>query len=309
MRIQLQQAFRAVILMTFVVFLVQLHQTGDIIHYINPKYEYLSMIGAWLFLILFFTQIFRIWAITKESVHKQAHACQNNHCHDHDHHHHDHGDGSLTLRKIFSYGVIILPLATGLLFPETTLDASIAEKKGIMLSLGNNGQEGNGGGAKPEGEQIPLEHTEPDPNLLTNTMTMEEYESSMEALRKTKDITMSEELYSVYYQQINQEPEVFVGKKITLQGFVYKEEGFSDNEMVLSRFLITHCIADAGVVGFLSQLDGANELAEDTWVEATGELRLQEYEGKEIPTIHITDWKIIEQPSQPYVYPIQIQYL
>jgi putative membrane protein len=299
LRIQLQQAFRAVILMTFVVFLIQLHQTGEIVHYINPKYEHLSMIGAWLFLILFLTQLFRIWSTTAgKTIHKHKHATG---------HHHDHGDGPLTLKKLLSYAIIILPLATGFIFPETTLDASIAEKKGIMLSMGNSGEYRQGD--EKAGEQSSVDHTSPDPNLLTNTMSKEEYDSYIGALKQTQNIKMTEEMYAAYYQEIINEPNSFVGKEITFSGFVYREQGFSQNQIVLSRFLITHCIADAGVVGFLSEFNGAGELAEDTWVEATGEIRMQQYDGKELPTIHITDWKIIEQPNQPYVYPVQIKYL
>ncbi|MFD2627444.1 TIGR03943 family putative permease subunit [Oceanobacillus kapialis] len=305
MRVQFQQAFRAVVLMAFVAFLVQLHQTGDIVHYINPKYEHLSMIGAWLFLVLFLTQIFRIWSFEKPR-HKHAHC-------NHAGHKHDHGDGPLTLKKVFSYGIIILPLATGLIFPETTLDASIAEKKGIMLSLGNNGPNSQG----EEGSEDPVnqggiptgDHTAFDPNVLTNTMTSEEYESKIEALKQSQEITMTEQMYAAVYQEINNNPSAFVGKKISFSGFVYREQGFTQSQVVLSRFLITHCIADAGVVGFLSEFEGAGELAQDTWIEATGELTIQEYNGKQMPTIQITDWKTIEQPEQPYVYPVQIQYL
>lgn len=79
--------------------------------------------------------------------------------------------------------------------------------------------------------------------------------------------------------------------------------------MVISRFLITHCVADAGIVGFLSEFDEASALAEDTWIEATGILDVTTYNGAQLPLIKITDWKTIDQPEEPYLYPLTVKLL
>jgi len=49
-------------LLEIVIFLFQLHNSGDLYQYINPKYEILSQIGCFLFLMLFLVQLTRIWA-------------------------------------------------------------------------------------------------------------------------------------------------------------------------------------------------------------------------------------------------------
>lgn len=68
--------------------------------------------------------------------------------------------------------------------------------------------------------------------------------------------------------------------------------------------MITHCLADASILGFLTEMDEAFELSEDTWIELEGELDITTYDGVQIPTIKITKWKTIEEPSEPYVYPV-----
>ena len=71
--------------------------------------------------------------------------------------------------------------------------------------------------------------------------------------------------------------------------------------------LIPHCIADASVVGFLSELPEALNLAEDTWIEVMGTIDTVEYEGSILPIIKIEQWVEIKEPSTPYLY--QMMYL
>lgn len=89
-----------------------------------------------------------------------------------------------------------------------------------------------------------------------------------------------------------------------MSGFVFKEGDFTNNQLVLSRFLITHCIADASVIGFLAELDGANTLQQDTWIEIEGVINVGSYDGYELPIVEISSWSVIDEPSEPYIFPI-----
>ena len=73
-----------------------------------------------------------------------------------------------------------------------------------------------------------------------------------ERLKAFDMIQMSDHIYASYCA-INTEPDSFMNRKINIKGFVYKEEGFNPDELVIARFVITHCIADASVIGFLSE--------------------------------------------------------
>jgi putative membrane protein len=301
MQLHLQQAFRAFILLAFSTLLFKLHHTGDISKFINPKYEGLSQIASIIFLILFFIQVTRVWSNQKKSHHD---------CHHDDHScHHDHGNTPLNTKKIIAYFVIIFPLATGFFLSPKVLDASIADKKGAMLMLSNqkqkdeqniNSQEELSGYDSPS-EPINME----DKKIISE----EEYNKLVKQLEQKNTIEMNDYVYAAFYDEIGMDVGKYKGKKIKLKGFVYKEKELSQNQLVLSRFLITHCVADASIIGFLSEFSEAPLLDNDTWIEAEGVLDVTTYNGTELPLIKITNWKKVKEPETPYLYPISIKIL
>ena len=326
MTFHFQQAVRAFILLAFSILLFKLHVSGEITKYINPKYIALSLSAAILFAILFIIQLTRIWS------QKSAH----HHC-DHVEHdccsHHDHGDTPFHFKKLFSYSIIVFPLATGFLLPAKILDASIANKKGGMAILTNSGQSTEQELSKPSEpdsvnieldnsqEQIDEENSandlleeannfdhEIDPNVANaEELTEEEYEQLKLELSQNKTILMEEGVFSAYYDDIHSDLEKYKGKTIELKGFVYKEEDFERDQLVISRFFITHCVADATIVGFLSTIPEAEQIDIDTWIEATGTMDITTYNDIALPLIHITDWKKVDEPDEPYIYPINIR--
>lgn len=335
MRFYIQQAVRALIILLFALFIIKLHYSGDILKLINPKYATLSKIGVVILLVLFTAQLQRVWAPAKNT-HSDDHG--------HDCHHHDHGYSAVNVKKLLSYAIIILPLFTGIFFPLTTLDASIANKKGVMLSITNNAmnqqnnQQANPPDKKEESVEKPeqievveektpdipeqdsqsnesvesniqVDPNERDPNVDANKISKEEYQSIIANLKNQSTITMSDKLFSTYYEEMSIDLDAFEGKEIKLNGFIYKEDGFKNNQLVIGRFLVTHCVADASIIGFLSEFDAAATIEQDTWLEATGTIVIQEYNGVQLPTIKVSEWKTIEEPKQPYLYPLTTKVL
>ncbi|MBT2696139.1 TIGR03943 family protein [Bacillus sp. ISL-40] len=317
MQFHFQQAIRAFILLSFSCLLFKMHFTGEMTKFINPKYEGLSQIASIIFLILFFIQYTRIWSARDNSHH---------HCH-HDEHNcnHDHGDSRFNTKKIFSYFVIVFPLLTGFLIPAKVLDASIANKKGAMLILSNQTQapqdDKNQLDSKPtqqredtninRQEESPESDAPVDPNLLENQkdISEEEYAQLIKKLEQKSNIVMNDYVFAAYYEEISKDINKFKGRKIKLKGFIYKEDGLSHNHIVISRFLITHCVADASIIGFLSEFSEPSSLVKDTWVEAEGVLDITTFNGTELPLIKITGLKKINEPEKPYLYPISIKIL
>jgi len=313
-RFHFQQAVRALILLVFSTLLFKLHFTGEITKFINPKYEALSQIASIVFLILFLIQITRIWTVEEHSHQYCDH--ENHDCS----HHHDHGDSPFNIKKLISYLIIAVPLITGFLLPPKVLDASIADKKGAMLILSSQKQtsiadetaekpiEANNINELEEGtsdvihgESLALE------NQLE--MSNEEYEQLKQKLEQSPSIMMNDSVFAAYYDEINMDIEKFKGREIQLKGFVYKEDGLEQDQLVISRFLITHCVADASIIGFLSELPEAASIQEDSWIEVNGVLDITTSNGIELPIIKISDWKIIGEPNEPYLYPITIRLL
>jgi putative membrane protein len=313
-----QQALRALILLAFTVLIFNLHFTDQITKFINPKYVGLSQSASIIFLILFFIQLTRIWT-NKENHHDH---CHHNHGEHNCEHLHDHGDSPFSTKKLFSYLVIVFPLITGFLLPAKVLDSAIADKKGGMAILTNQKQTGDEGSASTEEryvDDIPMEteldentviHENTEPNILEqNTISKEEYEQLIQNFSQSTNLVMDEAMFSTYYDEISMDIKKYQGKKIELQGFVYKEEGFNQDQFVISRFLISHCVADASIIGFLSELPEATTIEEDTWIKANGVLDTTTYNGTELPIIKITNWEKIKEPTEPYLYPISVKVL
>ncbi|KAB2334817.1 TIGR03943 family protein [Cytobacillus depressus] len=327
MNFRFQQAIRALILLSFPILIFKLHFTGEILKFINPKYDGLSIAAAILFLVLFLIQLTRIW-ITKEH--------QHHHCHHEDHercdHNHDHGDTPFNLKKLFSYMVIVFPLITGFLLPAKVLDASIANKKGGMAIITNQKQASKGGtnsqsnqtDNKNDDKQsdvtdnefsekveapTPTEHTI-DPKLAAQEeMSEEEYEQLKKMLAQKPSVIMEQSVFATYYEDIHMDIQKYKGKTIQLTGFAYKEDDFEKNQLVIARFFITHCVADASIVGFLTELPEAASVDTDTWIELRGVLDITTYNGMELPFIKITEWKKVGEPEEPYIYPKNIRIL
>ncbi|MBO8176234.1 MAG: TIGR03943 family protein [Bacillus sp. (in: Bacteria)] len=311
MRFQFQPFLRAMILAGFAIFFIQLHLTGDITKYINPKYDMMSKWAAGILVILFFIQLPRIWE---------------KHDHHHEHCHsgctHDHGYSGSLSKKLISYSIIIFPLITGFTLSPTVLDSSIAAKKGTVLTQGNKknvdqtseineGQDetdiGNSSSINSNDQlsnEENIQHQAPVTN--ENYFTQEDYDQEMEKLAQLDVIEMKNDIFASYYETISIDPKAFVGKKIKVSGFVYKEEGFTSNQLVISRFLITHCLADASIIGFLTEMEQAGDIKQDTWLEIEGTLDVTTYNGIELPMIKTSKWKVIEKPAEPYVYPVLI---
>ncbi|KKK36493.1 hypothetical protein WQ57_18930 [Mesobacillus campisalis] len=297
-RVHFQQFIRAVVLAAFAVFFIQLHYTGEITKYINPKYNLMSQIAAVVFILFFFVQLFR----TFENNHDQHTHCPPGCTH-------DHGYSASWAKKLVNYSIILFPLMTGYGLSPALLDSSIAAKKGTVLP------QANGVGNKRIGEDRESQGSaaETDPNLIqdneavlpnNNFFSKEKYDEEMKKLEGLDVIQMENDIYSAYFEAISMDPKEYIGRKIKVSGFVYKEEGLDGNQLVLSRFLITHCVADASIIGLLAEFKEAGEFKQDTWLEMEGTIGVTVFNGVEIPLIKANKWEVIAEPSEPYIYPI-----
>jgi uncharacterized repeat protein (TIGR03943 family) len=113
------------------------------------------------------------------------------------------------------------------------------------------------------------------------------------------------------------EPDAYAGQKVNLQGFVIHSPELPQEYLLLSRFVITCCAADAYPVGLPVKLNG-NKAAEssdrflpaqnrqiylpDTWLEVEGKMITENLGGKRQLTIQASSLKQIPEPKNPYDY-------
>lgn len=91
----------------------------------------------------------------------------------------------------------------------------------------------------------------------------------------------------------------YIGQKIAFSGYIYRLNGFDENQFVLARDM------DIGnnqtlVVGFLCSSEKAKDFPSYTWVNITGEITKGNYNG-EIPVIKITAIEKAQKPENSTV--------
>lgn len=308
MKFEFKQCLKAGIILGFAGFIFKLHYTDTLGKYINMKYVAFSQIALILLLFLFIIQMQRIW-ISKDIYQQHDHHCGYDGCG------HDHGFSTgWTWKAIVSYIILVVPLLSGFLLPAKMLDAAIASKKGILLAPPNSGYETTAKNENGRNINQSLETADDDSDYIEGQTDKEEtddstvyfddlYAEKIKELKNQNQIQMTDKKFVSQYDTISLYLEEFRGKPIEMTGFVYKEDGMEPNQLVVSRFIITHCVADAGVLGFLAQLDEDSQLEKDTWIQVQGVLDIANYGDMELPLIRVTSWKIVNAPVDPYVYP------
>ncbi|GEM_PF-113493 len=121
------------------------------------------------------------------------------------------------------------------------------------------------------------------------------------------------------------EPDAYTGQKVKVQGFVIHSQELPEQYLLLSRFVITCCAADAYPVGLPVKLYGGSisvksydsesesiytdaspllrtAFKPDTWLEVEGQAITENLGGKRQLTIQASSIKLIPEPKNPYDY-------
>lgn len=93
----------------------------------------------------------------------------------------------------------------------------------------------------------------------------------------------------------------YIDREIVIDGFVFRDKSFTQNQFVVARMLVTCCAADAQIVGLL--VDGKCEYKEDEWIRVEGTIDKGSYYGDTIPTIKAKQINKIDKPKEEYIYP------
>lgn len=111
---------------------------------------------------------------------------------------------------------------------------------------------------------------------------------------------ITSENYTNILQVVHKNIDTYIGQKISFVGYVYKAEGFSENQFVIARDM------DIGnnqtlIVGFLCNYEKAQDLELKSWVKITGEITKGEYNNSSIPIINIISLENTSKPTNPTV--------
>jgi uncharacterized repeat protein (TIGR03943 family) len=95
----------------------------------------------------------------------------------------------------------------------------------------------------------------------------------------------------------------FAGQPVSVIGFVYHDDRLADDEVFISRFIVSCCVADANVVTMVVRWPAAATLENDTWVQVQGVLQPGDFNGVPLPVVAAQSVTTVAMPDQPYLYP------
>lgn len=225
-------------------------------------------------------------------------------------------------RNSIVYSLFFIPLLLGFLLPDTVLGGSFASNKGMTLSsvFANRNNPMADPDTKPYSSS-PNASTSTSPDKQSSSMAANEGTEQLNEMFYTEDqfetdlAELGKRLYmlpvikvkpDIYMEELSSIVvfiDHFVGKEIEISGFVYREPGMSDNQLVVGRIAVQCCTADATPYGVLIEFDEASQFPDDTWLNVRGVIGITEYSGNKILKIDVTETSIMKAPDNPYIYP------
>ncbi|GAA0233410.1 TIGR03943 family putative permease subunit [Metaclostridioides mangenotii] len=119
---------------------------------------------------------------------------------------------------------------------------------------------------------------------------------------ENKKIIVSHDEFSQWFNEIYMNIDKYIGFKISIKGFVYKDLELDEDEFVPARLMMTCCVADLSPCGFVCKYNKASELEADTWVTVEGIIIKKERNGIEDPQIDVNNISSAD-PTEDYIYP------
>jgi putative membrane protein len=291
---------RGFILIGFMLLIFKLLITQNITLLIAPRMIHFIYFTLFVFLILGVLLILRA---TSDS--NKHHHCE---CEG------DHSYPSSLWKSMLLYLLFIIPLSTGFLFSNNVLDSSVAMNRPIKL--GSNSQNTTNSNIAPNNVNSKKDTTPSDIDIiksitkgngssptpsLPDPISQAEYSSIKNNLLQTRNIKMTDDIYVPMLNIINDNVSKMVGKTVTTKGFVHREQNFAQDKIIVARFGITCCVADASVYGIIAT-GNVGKLPKDKWIQVTGTIEKTDYNGSTVPVIKIQQLSLISAPKQPYVF-------
>ncbi|QHT61092.1 TIGR03943 family protein [Paenibacillus lycopersici] len=238
-------------------------------------------------------------------------------------------------RNIILYGLFAAPLLFGFVLPDKIMGSDIVAVKGINLSGSANAMKKSPVAVTTATDRQPVSssnsasviNTQPTTDTAamppTNSKSQPSAEESETAKLKklfpydeyTEDfarlgiamypselIHVRPEGFLEVSTMLSMYMDNFLGKKIDISGFVYREPDMKSDQFSISRLVMNCCSADASPYGILVKSPQTN-YKKDTWIHLVGVIGKTNYGGNTILEITAKQATVIEAPKDPYVYP------
>jgi putative membrane protein len=107
-----------------------------------------------------------------------------------------------------------------------------------------------------------------------------------------------------WLRAINAQPTaaVFNGDPVNVTGFIYREPGWPADQVMIARFTISCCVADASALGLPVRLADGQVVEEGAWYAISGTMQAGEFRGETMPMIQPVTIEPVAIPQNPYLY-------
>ncbi|HOP62765.1 MAG TPA: TIGR03943 family protein [Spirochaetota bacterium] len=101
-------------------------------------------------------------------------------------------------------------------------------------------------------------------------------------------------------------PEKYEGKRVSIDGFVYKSKKLGKDEFIIARLIIYCCAVHAGMGGLISDAEEIKEsFRKDEWLRVDGTVKLDKSRGERtVPVLMLKSFRRIPPERDPYIYPV-----
>jgi uncharacterized repeat protein (TIGR03943 family) len=177
----------------------------------------------------------------------------------------DHHEHSHSI-SVYGLLFVLIPVLIGILIPARPLDAAAATTRGVNVSA----------------------------PIVSSAAQAQSFESVADQ-RNVLD----------WIRIFNSGTDVtpYVGQTADVIGFVFRDGRLTENQFLVSRFVITCCAADGLAIGMVVNWDQTSTLTENTWVRVKGAVEPYQLEGQPVPLIQADSVEIVQEPEQPYLFP------
>ncbi|EFM08705.1 Protein of unknown function DUF1980 [Paenibacillus curdlanolyticus YK9] len=277
--------FRAALLGGYAFLIVFLNSNGDLSLFVAPRTEQavkLSALGLYAAAAYQAYSAFRMW----RDSHQEQCGCD-----------HDHGPSRSLLRNTLIYALFLLPLLLGFLMPHEPLNSTLAAKKGMSFSGLQSAASSDSLSAGTQEGKLSLDQ------LFATDEYTSSYANFGKKLYQQPRIVVDDALFIETLTTLDLFQSNFVGKTVSLTGFVYRDREMNDEQFAVSRFVMSCCSADAMPYGLMVHSKQAAVYKNDAWVTLTGVATTATFQNNKILMLEATSITPVPAPADTYAYP------
>ncbi|KEI00764.1 TIGR03943 family protein [Clostridium botulinum] len=137
-------------------------------------------------------------------------------------------------------------------------------------------------------------------NSSKNKVQNSSKQNSSSNIKNEKKLIFDDNNYARLIFDIENNLNKYKGTKVAINGCVYKDSSFKNDEFAIGRLMISCCVADAELVGLTCRYSNTKDLKINSWIKVEGILDID----KNKPILKVISLTNIEKPKNIYVYPI-----